>query len=343
MVSVAGSRHRRHAAGRHAAAAGQGVPAMRRAASSPCCRPGRAWRWSRMPTQWPCASTPQGFIVAGASDSRRHGRTWREQLAHAAGLTRRFDFPSQPTETLLRQLQRQVTEDARRRTARPRTAPPGSGAHDDRARIWARRRMPAAAGREPMIRARPLPGAMRRWRRSPHCWRIGPRTRQAWPIRALPATDDIALWRAVRLAQLRRRIAAAAARRSPQPCRCCSPTRRNCATAAAAGGRDAGDRWRDRRRGRPARRPQGRQDARPGTRDAAGGEGRQRRSAGRLRQAGAVTRPVGARPGRGACRGGRLATGAIDAKQAADRLEKPAVLLARRPPGARAARSGWPN
>ena len=51
----------------------------------------------------------------------------------------------------------------------------------------------------------------RRWRRSPRCSRIGLMKRMAWPIRVCPATDDITLWRAVRLAQSHEGSAAAAA------------------------------------------------------------------------------------------------------------------------------------
>src|SRR5512135_596841 len=48
---------------------------------------------------------PRGLTLSPPSDIA-------DQLAHAIGLTRRIDFPSQPTDTLMQRLRRQVAEDA---------------------------------------------------------------------------------------------------------------------------------------------------------------------------------------------------------------------------------------
>ncbi len=90
---------------------GQGVPAQRR---SP--------EFTLLPT-WqgvvvePNADTvtlrptAQGFLIDGAH-TLSPASDIAEQLAHSTGLTRRFDFPNQPTAVLLQRLQRQIAEDA---------------------------------------------------------------------------------------------------------------------------------------------------------------------------------------------------------------------------------------
>jgi hypothetical protein len=90
---------------------GQGVPAQRR---SPEFTLLPTWLGvAVMPNADTMAlrPTPQGFVIAGAHTLTPPSDI-ADQLAHSAGLTRRFDFPSQPMAVLQQRLQDQMVENA---------------------------------------------------------------------------------------------------------------------------------------------------------------------------------------------------------------------------------------
>ena len=125
---------------------GQGVPALRRAPE-----------FSLLPT-WQgvvvepnvdtvaLRPTPQGFVLAGALTLSPPSDVANE-LARSAGLTRQFDFPSQPRGAAAERLRRQVAEDAATAPLGSRSAPAGGGANHDRARSRRRGGRHAAHGR----------------------------------------------------------------------------------------------------------------------------------------------------------------------------------------------------
>ncbi len=298
---------------------GQGVPAMHRAAE-----------FNLLPT-WqgvaiePNADTvalraaPQGFVVAGISALSPQSDV-TEQLTRSVSLTRHFDFPNQPTETLLRLLQRQVTEDAAtaplargpRRQAMARTMIAlGLGAE-------ASALLGLAASDDPRLGASPENAAL-----ASIAALLAHRAEDAAGIAdpRLPASDDVALWRAVRLAQLSQDSAAAAATLAATlPLVLAYPPElrdrllplvaetlvTGGETAAAAALLDArkDDQTLDLARAML-------QEARGDSVGALAGYDRLERSRDQSLHARAATRAVEV----------RLATGAFDAKQAADRLE----------------------
>ena len=70
-----------------------------------------------------------------------------DQLARAVGLTRQFDFPSQPVAALQERLRRPDGRGRGGTAACPRPAPSGGGAHDDRAGTGRRGGRHVAIGR----------------------------------------------------------------------------------------------------------------------------------------------------------------------------------------------------
>lgn len=145
--------------------------------------------------------TPQGFTIAGAPNLSPRS-DMAEQLAHAAGLTRRFDFPSQPSGSLRQQLQRQVAEGAmapplargpRRQAAARTMIALGLGAEADAVLRLAAADDPREATSTDNAALTAIAALL--------AHRPGEAEALADPT--LPRTDDIALWRAVRLAQLR--------------------------------------------------------------------------------------------------------------------------------------------
>jgi hypothetical protein len=153
--------------------------------------------------------TAQGFVIAGAL-ALSPPSDIADQLAHSIGLTRQFDFPSQPNEVLLQRLRRQMVEDASspplargpRRQAVARTMIAlGLG-------VEAGAMLHIAAIDDPHEADSPDNGALSSiaallaHRPDETDGLVDPR---------LPPADDIELWRAVRLAQLQDGSAPAAA------------------------------------------------------------------------------------------------------------------------------------
>jgi hypothetical protein len=153
--------------------------------------------------------TAQGFVIAGAL-ALSPPSDIPDQLARSIGLTRQFDFPSQPNEVLLQRLQRQIVEDASspplargpRRQAVARTMIAlGLG-------VEAAAMLHIAATDDPHEADSPDNGALSSiaallaHRPDETDGLVDPR---------LPPADDIELWRAVRLAQLQDGSAPAAA------------------------------------------------------------------------------------------------------------------------------------
>lgn len=144
--------------------------------------------------------TPQGFVVAGTRALSPQSDTG-DQLAHAAGLTRRFDFPNQANAALLERLQRQMTADA--------SAPPRArGPHRDAlARtmialglgVEAGSLLRLAATDDPQLADSPDNAVL-----ASIAALLAGRSEEATGLASAdPAgADDIAFWRAVRLAQL---------------------------------------------------------------------------------------------------------------------------------------------
>ena len=143
--------------------------------------------------------TAQGFVISGVL-ALSPPSDIAEQLASSIGLTRQFDFPSQPNEVLLQRLQRQMVEDASspplargpRRQAVARTMIAlGLG-------IEAGAMLHIAATDDPHEAGSPDNGALTSiaallaHRPDETDGLLDPR---------LPLADDIVLWRAVRLAQ----------------------------------------------------------------------------------------------------------------------------------------------
>ncbi len=152
--------------------------------------------------------TAQGFVISGAS-ALSPSSDIADQLARI-GLTRQFDFPSQPHAVLLQRLQRQMVEDANspplargpRRQAVARTMIAlGLGAE-------ARAMLHIAAADDPHEASSPDNGAL-----SSIAALLAHRPDETDGLAdpRLPPADDIVLWRAVRLAQLQDGSAPAAA------------------------------------------------------------------------------------------------------------------------------------
>jgi hypothetical protein len=142
----------------------------------------------------------QGFGISGV-DTLSPATEISEQLAHSAGLTREFDFPSQPTETLLQALQRQQFEAA--------TAP--TLARGPRRDLLARTMISlglsldagsvlrVAATDDPHLAGSPEAQGL-----ASIAALLAHRPEDAGGIAdpTLPQADDIVFWRAVRLAEL---------------------------------------------------------------------------------------------------------------------------------------------
>jgi hypothetical protein len=179
---------------------GQGVPAERRSPEFALLPTWQGVAVEATADTITLRPTPQGFIVVGAPNlSPTSGIA--DQLAHAVGLTRQFDFPNQPVAALQQRLQRQIAEDA--------AAPPL--ARGPRRQVAARTMIALGLGAEA--------GAMLRLAAAddPHeadssdnaaltaiaaLLAHRPDDAQGLADPRLPATDDVALWRAVREAQL---------------------------------------------------------------------------------------------------------------------------------------------
>ncbi len=179
---------------------GQGVPAERR---SPEFNLLPTWQGVAVEATADTVTlrpTPQGFIVGGAANlSPTSGAA--DQLAHAVGLTRQFDFPSQPAAVLQQRLQRQMADDA--------AAPPL--ARGPRRQAAARTMIALGLGAEAGAMLRLAAGDDPHEADSPDNAALTaiagllahrPDDAQGLADPRLPATDDIALWRAVRQAQL---------------------------------------------------------------------------------------------------------------------------------------------
>ena len=144
--------------------------------------------------------TQQGFVIAGAHTLSPPSDI-ADQLAHSVGLTRQFDFPNQHTAVLLQVLQRQMAEDAkspplargpRRKAVAQTMIALGLGAE-------AGAMLTIAATDDPHQADAPSNAAL-----ASIAALLAHRTDEADGLAdaRLPSTDDIALWRAVRLAQL---------------------------------------------------------------------------------------------------------------------------------------------
>ncbi len=153
--------------------------------------------------------TAQGFVIAGASALSPASEAG-DQLAHSAGLTRLLDFPSQPNEVLLDRLRDEIQTTA----ATPAlTRGPGR-------ELVARTMMALGLGAEagsvlrlaatddPHLAASPQTAAL-----AGVAALLAHRPEEAAGLinPALPAADDIVFWRAVRLAELQPASAEAAA------------------------------------------------------------------------------------------------------------------------------------
>ena len=153
-----------------------------------------------------------GFILTGGARglTLSPSSDFADLLTHSAGLTRQFDFPGQPTSVLLQQLRREVTEDATtpllsrgpRRQAVARTMISlGLGAE-------AQAMLQMAAIDDPNEAASPDNAAL-----ASIAAVLAHRPQEATGLGdpQLPGADDIALWRAVRQAELQAGSAGAAA------------------------------------------------------------------------------------------------------------------------------------
>jgi hypothetical protein len=153
--------------------------------------------------------TPQGFVLAGALTLSPPSDVANE-LARSAGLTRQFDFPSQPVAVLTERLRRQVAEAA---TAAPLARGPRRQAV---ARTMIALGLGAEAGAMLHMAAADDPQAAD----SPGTAALAsvaallahrPEEAEGLADPRLSATDDVTLWRAVRLAQSHEGSVAAAA------------------------------------------------------------------------------------------------------------------------------------
>ena len=188
---------------------GQGVPAQRR---SPEFTLLPTWLGvAVMPNADTMAlrPTPQGFVIAGAHTLTPPSDI-ADQLAHSAGLTRRFDFSSQPMAVLQQRLQDQMVENAttpslargptRQAAARTMIAF-GLGAEAEAVLRMAAADDPHEAG-APDNPALASIADLLAHRPDEASGLADPR---------LAAADDLTLWRAVRLAQSEEGSAPAAA------------------------------------------------------------------------------------------------------------------------------------
>jgi hypothetical protein len=189
--------------------AGQGVPVQRRTPEFTLLRSWQGVALEPHGDSLVLRPTAQGFIVSGVS-ALSPATEIGDQLARSIGLTREFDFPSQPTEALLHRLQRQVLEAA----ATPVLA---RGPHrESLARSMMALGLGAEAGSvlrvaatdDPHLAASPTTQAL-----ASIAALLAHRPEEASGLAnpALPQADDIVFWRAVRLAELQPGSAEAAA------------------------------------------------------------------------------------------------------------------------------------
>jgi hypothetical protein len=153
--------------------------------------------------------TPQCFVIAGAHTLTPPSDI-ADQLAHSVGLTRQFDFPSQPVAVLQQRLQAQMTEDAttpplargpfRQAAARTMIAL-GLGAEAEAMLQIAAADDPHEAGAPDNPALASIAGLLAH----------RPDEANGLADPRLGAADDLTLWRAVRLAQLQEGSAQAAA------------------------------------------------------------------------------------------------------------------------------------
>ena len=316
---------------------GQGVPVLRQSAEFTLLPTWQGVAVEPNADTIALRPTPQGFMVAGAF-TLSPSSDIADLLVGSAGLTRHFDFPSQPTAILLRNMRRQVTEAAaaaplargpyRQTVARTMIAL-GLGAEAGAMLNMAATDDPHEAG-SPDSMALASIAALLAHRPDEANGLIDPR---------LPATDDIALWRAVRLAQLSPGSAPAAAMFAVTlPLLLTYPSEiRDRLLPLAAETLVAGGEIATAAALLDARKDDAALDlARAMLQEAKGDSAW---SIGRLRPAGTVTGPVVARPRRRP-RGGTEACRGCDRREAGRRTAgRSAVFLARRSPGARAART----
>jgi hypothetical protein len=188
---------------------GQGVPAQHRAPEFTLLPTWQGVAVEPIADSVILRPTPQGFVLGdGLALSPRSDVV--DQLAHAAGLTRQYDFPNQPIAVLLQRLQRQIAEDV---TTKPLARGPsrqaiartmialGFGAEAGAILHMAAADDPHVAG-SPDNPALASIAALLAHRPSEADGLLDAR---------LPEADDVALWRAVRLAQLQEGSSAAAA------------------------------------------------------------------------------------------------------------------------------------
>jgi len=147
--------------------------------------------------------TSEGFMLTGGAGGLALSPPpdAEELLAHAVGMTRRFDFPAEPSGLLLQRLRRQMREEAatpllsrgpqRRATAQTMIAVGLDAEADGLLRL--------AAADDPREAAAPDNAALRSIAAT-----LAHRPEEADGLRnpQLSGTDDIALWRAVRRAEL---------------------------------------------------------------------------------------------------------------------------------------------
>ncbi|HEY2620633.1 MAG TPA: hypothetical protein VGI78_25055 [Acetobacteraceae bacterium] len=179
---------------------GQGVPAERRSPEFALLPTWQGVAVEATADTVTLRPTPQGFVVTGAVNlSPTSGVA--DQLASAVGLTRQFDFPSQPVAALEERLRRQMADDAaaaplargpRRQAAARTMIALGLGAEAGAMLRMASTDDPHEAD-SPDNAALTAIAALLAHR---------PDEAQGLADPRLPATDDITLWRAVRQAQL---------------------------------------------------------------------------------------------------------------------------------------------
>ncbi len=191
---------------------GQGVPARRRSTQFALLPTWQGVAVEAIADTLALRATQLGFVLSGGAEGLDLSPTpdAADLLAHADGLTRQFDFPSLPAETLLQRLRRQVTEDA---TTRPLARGPkrqavartmialGLGAE-------AQAVLQLAVVDDPQAAASPTTAAL-----ASIAALLAHRPEDATGLTdpRLSGADDMALWRGVRRAELDNDPASAAA------------------------------------------------------------------------------------------------------------------------------------
>jgi hypothetical protein len=180
--------------------AGQGIPVQRRTPEFTLLRSWQGVALEPHGDSLVLRPTAQGFIISGVS-ALSPATEIGDQLARSIGLTKEFDFPSQPTEALLHRLQRQVLEVA----AAPALA---RGPHRELlARSMIALGLGAEAGSVLRVAATDDPhlaASLPTQALTAIAALLAHRPEEASGLvnPALPQADDIVFWRAVRLAEL---------------------------------------------------------------------------------------------------------------------------------------------